>query len=122
MPDGHVMEFDKDAGSPFRDFLAASPCSEHDACFAYNDTDVDHLSDALGISWENLKTIPFSHVVPYLGFTWNIQMRIVAIPEKKKKKYINAIENWTSCSTHVLKDMQKLYGKLLHASLMVAMG
>jgi len=72
MPDGCVMEFDKDAGSPFQDFLAASPRSEHDTLFTYNDTDINDLSDALGIPWENLKTIPFLQVVPYLGFTWDI--------------------------------------------------
>jgi hypothetical protein len=46
----------------------------------------------------------------------------VEIPSEKKKKYIEAIENWVACPTHVLEDVQKLYGKLLHASLMVPMG
>jgi hypothetical protein len=122
MPDGRVMEFDEDAGSPFQDFSAASPRSKHDALFTYNDTDINHLSDALGIPWENSKTIPFSQVVPYLGFTWDIQARTVAIPSKKKTKYIDAIENWASCPTHALKDVQELYGKLLHASLVVPVG
>jgi hypothetical protein len=122
MPDGHVMEFDEDAGLPFQDLSAASPRSEHEALFTYNDADIDHLSDILGIPWENSKAIPFSHMVPYLGFTWNIQTRTVAIPSEKKKKYIDAIKNWATRPTHVLEDVQKLYGKLLHASLVVPMG
>jgi len=74
MPDGCVMEFDEDASLLFQDLSAASPRSEHEAHFTYNNTDIDHLSDILGIPWENLKAIPFSHMVLYLGFTWNIQM------------------------------------------------
>jgi hypothetical protein len=116
------MEFDEDAGLPFQDLSAASPRSEHEALFTYNDADIDHLSDILGIPWENSKAIPFSHTVPYLGFTWNIQTQTVAIPSEKKKKYIDAIKNWATCPTHVLEDVQKLYGKLLHASLVVPMG
>ena len=68
------------------------------------------------------KTIPFSHEVPYLGFMWDIQTRTVAIPSEKKRKYIDAIEDWASRMTHVLDDVQKLYGKLLHASLVVPRG
>jgi hypothetical protein len=96
MPDGRVMEFDKDAGLPFQDFSTASPRSEHDSCFTYNDSDIDHLSNVLGIPWENSKTIPFSHAVPYLGFMWDIQTWTVAIPSEKKRKYIDAIEDWAS--------------------------
>ena len=68
------MEFDEDASLTFQDLSAASPCFEHEAHFTYNDADIDHLSDILGIPQENSKTIPFSHMVPYLSFIWNIQM------------------------------------------------
>ena len=122
MPNGCVMEFNKDAGSPFQDFSAASPHSKHDTLFTYNDTDINHLSDALGIPWENSKTIPFSQVVLYLSFTWDIRMWTMAIPSEKKRKYIDAIKSWASCLTHALKDVQKLDGKLLHASLVVPVG
>ena len=116
------MEFDEDPSSPFLDFSAALPHSDLDALFTYSDTDIDHLSDVLGIPWENLKAIPFSHVVLYLGFTWDIKTQTIAIPSEKKRKYIGTIKSWASHPTHVLKDMEKLYGKLLNAFLMVLMG
>ena len=46
----------------------------------------------------------------------------MAIPLAKKEKYLDAIKQWSSRSTHVLQDVQKLYGKLLHASLVVPAG
>jgi hypothetical protein len=80
------------------------------------------LSEALGIPWESSKTIPFSYKVPYLGFMWDLQACTMAIPSQKKEKYLVAITEWSMCSTHVLEDIQKLHGKLLHASLMATTG
>jgi hypothetical protein len=61
-------------------------------------------------------------MVPYLGFEWNLSERTVAIPERKKAKYKAAIEDWLPCQTHNLDEAQKLYGKLLHACLVLPAG
>jgi hypothetical protein len=76
----------------------------------------------LGILWELSKTVPFANEVPFLGFYWNLPNKTVEITEEKKEKYKKAIKGWTSHSTHTLYDIQKLYGKLLHASLVVPAG
>jgi hypothetical protein len=92
MPDGQTMEFDKDAGTPMQDLSSLSSQSPEEALFTYNDADIDSLSDALGIPWEASKTIPFGHSVQYLGFTWDLQARTVAVPLPKKEKYLMAIK------------------------------
>jgi len=119
MPDGCLEEFDEDMATPLCDLSHTSTCSPHDAIFAYTDKDIDLLSDELGIPWENPKTIPFGSVIPYLGFIWDLDTCSVAIPAEKKLKYLNTIKEWEKKPTHPLVEVQKLYGKLLHASLVV---
>ena len=122
MPDGRPMEFDEDAGVSFRDLSSNSPRTPEDATFTYNDADIDYVSSLLGIPWENTKTIPFGHSFPYLGFSWDLQARTVTIPPTKKEKYSDAIAKWAASPTHTLEEVRKLYGKLLHASLVVPAG
>jgi hypothetical protein len=122
MPDRRVMEFDKDASVTFLDLVQSSPRSPGDSLFAYNDDNIDKISSALGIPWETSKTIPFDTKVPYLGFVWDLQARTMAIPPGKKDKYLKALRQWASCKTHALNEVQKLYGKLLHVTLVVTAG
>src|SRR5277367_4917932 len=122
MPDGLPAEFDEDAAHPIRDFFHLPDHSLFDSPFTYCDADVDDISGQLGIPWEPSKTIPFSYVVPYLGFEWDLSQRTVAIPERKKTKYKAAIEDWLLRPTHALDEAQKLYGKLLHACLVLPSG
>ena len=119
MPDGRPEEFDEDMATPLCDFSHTSAHSPDDAIFTYADQDIDLLSDELGIPWETSKTIPFGSIVPYLGFLWDLNMRSVAIPAEKKLKYLNTIKEWEKKPMHALAEVQKLYGKLLHASLVV---
>ena len=85
-------------------------------------TDIDLLSDELGIPWETSKTIPFRSIVPYLDFVWDLNACSVAIPVEKKLKYLDAIKEWEKKPTHTLAEVQRLYSKLLHASLVVTAG
>jgi hypothetical protein len=122
LPDGQVMEFDEDAGLPFQDLTSEASCSPEDEPFTYRDDDIDHVSDTLSIPWEKSKTVPFGNSVPYLGFIWDLPTWTMAIPPAKKEKYLNVIRQWSSCTTHVPQDIQRLYGKLLHTSLVVPAG
>ena len=90
--------------------------------FTYCDTDIDTLSEKLGIPWEPLKTIPFGTSVLYLGFNWDLPTCIVLLSKEKKNKYKTAIEEWLLKSIHTLEEVQKIYGKLLHASLVIPAG
>jgi hypothetical protein len=122
MPDGRPEEFDEDMGFPLRDLSLSSPCSPADALFTYADTDIDHISDKLGIPWELSKTVLFSNIVPYLGFVWNLTAHTVEVPTEKKQKYREAIEEWHKKPRHALAEVQKLYGKLLHTTLVIPAG
>ena len=122
MPDDSPAEFDEDAACPLADYSALPDRSGIDSLFTYCDTDIDNISGQLGIPWEPSKTVPFSSMVTYLGFDWNLEKRTVAITERKKAKYRAAINEWLPRPTPDLEEVQKLYGKLLHASLVLPAG
>ncbi len=84
--------------------------------------DIDTISKRLGIQWEVSKSVPFGTEVPYLGFCWNLCTCIVYLLEEKKEKYLAAIAEWESKCMHNLLETQKLYGKLLHALLVMPAG
>ena len=79
-------------------------------------------SRALSDASINTKAVPFRSEVPYLGFQWNLCERTVCLLEKKRTKYLAAIMQWKEKHTHNLLEMQQLYGKLLHASLVIPPG
>ena len=55
-------------------------------------------------------------VIRYIGLAeWNITQRTVALPYDKREKYMAAIADWESRTPHTLREVQSLYGKLLHA-------
>ena len=122
MPDRHSEEYNEDMVFPLRDFSNTSTCSPTDALYTYADTDIDLISEELGIPWESSKTIPFAMVIPYLGFLWDLDTHTVAILTEKKARYLSAIEEWHKKRTHTLDEVQGLYGKLLHASLVIPAG
>ncbi|KAF4622148.1 hypothetical protein D9613_009325 [Agrocybe pediades] len=90
--------------------------------FAYNMEDVDDLSRHLGIPWESSKDVPFSSAALYIGLLWDLSTSSVSLSPKKTEKYLAAIAEWSKRSTHSLDDVQQLYGKLLHASLVIPEG
>ena len=83
---------------------------------------VDAISARLGVPWEHSKDIPFGNVVPFIGFEWDLDNKTVKLQEKKKQKYLSALEEWRRRATHTLDDVQRLYGKLLHTCLVVPEG
>ena len=76
----------------------------------------------LGIEWESSKSVPFGTEVPYLGFRWDLHARVVHLPKEKKTKYLAAITEWEKRRTHNLLEVQKLHGKLQHASMVIPAG
>ena len=67
--------------------------------FTYCDKDIDLISEQLSIPWEPSKTVPFSPIIPYLGFNWNLPEHMVTITENKKNKYSSVIRDWLSHPT-----------------------
>lgn len=120
--DGTLNEFDEDCRYPLADFSQDSDRSEEDRKFTYNFDDVDRISDRLGIPWEKSKEQQFGYIFIYIGLVWNLATLAVSLEDKKRDKYLQAIRDWQSTKTHVLKEVQGLYGKLRHATLVVPRG
>ena len=119
MEDGRLEEFDEDNSSPLRDLsTSTSPSCQ----FTYDDTHIDRISDYLGIPWDDSKTVTFGSVIPYLGLNWDLDAKVVTLPDPKKHKYLACIEEWSQQQTHTLTQVQSLYGKLLHSCLVVKEG
>ena len=121
-PSGELEEFNEDCHNPIKDHSQASPRSDHDQLFTYSLEDIDKLSDQLSIPWEISKDHPFSLSTVYIGFKWDLHSRIVSLAPNKVQKYRDTIVDWLSRPSHVLKDVQQLYGKLLHASAVIPKG
>lgn len=122
LEDQTLDEFDEDCSAQCLDLTSQSPRSDEDRLFTYNFDDIDRLSDYLGIPWEKSKDMPFAPSTIFIGLDWNLVNLTVSLPPKKKTKYLTAIQEWNSSSTHTLNDVQKLYGKLLHSSLVLPAG
>ena len=93
-----------------------------DQVFTYANVDIDKLSDHLGIKWEASKLISFEKEVSYLGFCWNLHTCVVHLPYEKKVTQLAVITEWGKKCMYNLIKMQRLYGKLLHAILVVPAG
>lgn len=112
MLDGRVEEFNEDMAFPIRDLAA-----DRSHGYTYDLSDVDRISTELGIPWERSKDFDFCSSFPFIGFTWDIGKKVVSLRPEKKDKYLLAIQEWRTSRTHTLAETQKLYGKLLHATL-----
>jgi hypothetical protein len=121
-PGDSFEEFNENCTFPLRNLSHVSSRSEHDASFTYTISDIDNVSDQLGIPWERSKDQPFSGSTIYIGFKWDLDKRTVSLAPTKVGKYLDAIRDWSNKSAHVLKDVQTLYGKLLHASAAIPRG
>lgn len=121
--DGSFDEFAEDCGFPLRDLSRSSvPPHIDDEDFAYAFCDIDRASCLLAIPWEPTKDSPFGFQVTYIGLLWCLEALTVQLAEGKKEKYAKAIMDWSSSRTHVLLDVQRLHGKLLHACLVLPDG
>ena len=112
LSDGRIEEFDEDMSFPIRDLAA-----DRDHGFTYDLSDIDHISTQLGIPWERSKDVDFSSSFPFIGFVWDIEKKTVSLRPEKKTKYLLTIDEWRRSRTHTLAEVQKLYGKLSHATL-----
>jgi hypothetical protein len=80
------------------------------------------VAGQLGWPWKLSKSMLFAITFVYLGFEWNISTSWVAIPLKKKEKYLQCLENWLTANTVLLNDTEKLVGSLIHCTLAIPTG
>ena len=74
------------------------------------------------LSTEPSKVAPFARSNTYFGFVWDVQEKTAALPRTKADKYLEAIAEWNEKPKHGVDEVRRLYGKLLHASLVVPSG
>lgn len=125
---GHSFEdesfevYAEDCKFPLRDLSQASLRSTFDNEFTFSFADIDRASAPLGIPWEPSKDTAFAPVALYLGLFCNIASLSASLSPAKREKYLAAITEWRSKPTHVLLEVQRLYGKLLHSCLVITAG
>lgn len=90
--------------------------------FTYNIVDINEISYELGIPWEASKDQPFATSTIYIGFVWNLAQCMITLSSNKTEKYINEINIWLERWTYMLKHVQELYEKLLHAASILPQG
>jgi hypothetical protein len=54
-----------------------------DADYSYASTDIDNVSDQLGIPWEMSKDVPFGFSVPFVSFLWDLPRQFLSLVRKK---------------------------------------
>jgi hypothetical protein len=122
LPDGRIEEFDEDFAFPIRDLSGNSPRSEIDSQYCYNFDDIDCVSIPLGMPWKTSKDVQFASAAPFTGIIWDLEARHISLTPQKQAKYRDDITAWRSKRTHVLSDVSKLHGKLIHSCLVVPRG
>ena len=121
-PDGTLDKHVEDCSFPCLNLSTSSPRSAEDSLYAYNFDDIDRLSVVLGIPWEKSKDLHFACSTTYIGFQWDLVSLTVSLSSEKRQKYALSIKEWLLRPRHALSDVQKLYGRLLHASLVLPAG
>ncbi|PSR72208.1 hypothetical protein PHLCEN_2v11915 [Hermanssonia centrifuga] len=122
LPNGRTEEFVEDMSFPVQDLSRRTARSESDAQFSCNLDDINWISDQLGIPWQLEKDQLWSSSIVFTGFVWEVDKKTVTLSSEKRSKYRQAIMEFQGSRTHALKSVQKLYGKLLHASFIIPEG
>ena len=64
----------------------------------------------------------FVTVFMYIGFRWNLPVKTVELPEKKKEKYLEHLSTQICGSHHTTKEAKHLIGMLNHVCLVIPEG
>lgn len=80
------------------------------------------VANELGWPWAPAKFANFATKFTYIGFAWDLSMKQVKLPEKKKLKYLDCIAMWTPGSHHTAKEAERVIGTLNHVCLVVPEG
>jgi len=115
LADGTHEEFAEDCRFPIQDLAT-------DSGFTFSMEHINDISNQLGIPWEPTKDTPFSSKPTFMGFEWDLVNKTVTLTNSKRQKYLSAIQEWSKAAKHTLEDVQKLHGRLSHASLVIPEG
>ncbi|PAV14688.1 reverse transcriptase ribonuclease H [Pyrrhoderma noxium] len=112
LPDGSNFEYDDFFTFPLRNIAGSH-------YYAYSATQLDAFSAALGIPWKHSKSTSFASTVTYLGFNWHLDSYSIELAPSKHSKYRLALTHFRASTFHSLLDLQQIYSKLLHITLIV---
>jgi hypothetical protein len=70
------------------------------------------IAEELGWPWAPSKFVDFTSAFMYIGFWWDLDLKTVELPMKKKTKYLERIASWTVGSYQTAKDVDRVIGKL----------
>ena len=90
--------------------------------YTYSSKLILSIVEELGWPWAPAKFVDFSTAFMYIGFWWDLSMKRVELPEKKKVKYLEHIFDWTHGSLHTAKEAEKIIGTLNHVCLVAPDG
>jgi len=93
--------------------------------WAYGVTLVQILDEMRCFGWpiNLLKLVDFSSTVLYIGFLWDLEAKVVSLPERKRAKYLARVDQFLLDASEsgpgsgaTLHDAQKLNGTLVHVA------
>lgn len=90
--------------------------------FTYSLTLVWNIIEELGWPWAPEKFVDFSMAFMYISFWWDLSVKRVELPGKKKDKCLEQISTWTHGSYHTMKEAESVIGTLNHACLIIPEG
>ncbi|KAK6991733.1 hypothetical protein R3P38DRAFT_2803447 [Favolaschia claudopus] len=98
--------------------------SQNSTSYDYDESVFINLAADLGLPWEMDKHSPFHNSFTYLGFDWDLVAKSVALPDKKRIKYLAKLEPWTSDQrAHASrKEAENVVGTLNHCALVLPEG
>jgi hypothetical protein len=75
------------------------------------------LSAAFGVPWSLEKLRAFAIIQCYIGFDWDLALRVVSLPEEKMEKTISLLQSWLIKGARFMaNEAASLHGKLIHIS------
>jgi hypothetical protein len=107
---------------PIQDLSGVSPRSAHDAQFTYCFADINRVASDLGVVFASDKDVPFGPCAPFTGLDFGFSSKDVGLPENKRDKYLCTLDTFLNQKAVTLKDVQSIYGKLLHTCAVVPEG
>lgn len=79
--------------------------------------DFINLTAAVGVPWSLKKTKPLASRQRYIGFDWDLERKMVSIPEEKLHTTVQLAESWLpDNASFTMRQAAQLHGKLVHLS------
>lgn len=96
--------------------------SNSSVSYSYDEGLVWDTAETLGWPWAPSKFVPFASSFMYIGFSWDLVVKTVQLPEPKKTKYRAKLDAWQKGEKRSRAEAESLIGTLNHVCLVVPWG